>query len=403
MDMQNIISMKRKTKLQEILQLYYGCSARFSNYVLKSLIEEIGDKQNIALSPSRLQAVLVLLANWTTPNISRCILDQTVSDVIEVEEANLLFNSDNTQPIPHEETFRDMDENPIQMVPTIEQQTMLWYKHDLALNSKVIDDIKNVFHVATKAVDFSDANIKNVIDEEVCKGTHGLIDHLDTDIDAAMLALIVDILYFKGSWEDEFNEYNTKDRMFYGTKGKAKVPTMQSEGRMDYAETSVYQAVRLPYMCESVNHKEFAMRIYLPKNKYGISDVLNFIQDEDYELYTEREEVKLSLPKFEVANNIDVKNLLSRMGLSCVLESYDIIPQCIKGLQISDITQQVKIKVDEQGTEAAAITFEAVAGCCPPEIEPMPKVMRVNKPFLFEIVEETTHTILFSGVINNIE
>ena len=74
MDMQNIISMKRKTKLQEILQLYYGCSARFSNYVLKSLIEEIGDKQNIALSPSRLQAVLVLLANWTTPNISRCIL-----------------------------------------------------------------------------------------------------------------------------------------------------------------------------------------------------------------------------------------------------------------------------------------------------------------------------------------
>ena len=401
--MQNIISMKRKTKLQEILQLYYGCSARFSNYVLKSLIEEIGDKQNIALSPSRLQAVLVLLANWTTPNNSRWILDQTVSDVIDIKEANLLFNSDNIQPIPHEETFRDMDGNPIQMIPTIEQQTTLWYKHDLALNTIAIDNIKDAFHVTVNAVDFSDANIKNVIDEEVCKGTHGLIDHLDTDIDAAMLALIVDILYFKGAWEYEFDEYNTKDRMFYGTKGKAKVPTMLSEGRMDYAETSVYQAVCLPYMCESVNHKVFAMRIYLPKNKYGISDVLNFIQDEDYELYNEREEVKLSLPKFEVANNIDVKNLLSRMGLSCVLESYDIIPQCIKGLQISDITQQVKIKVDEQGTEAAAVTFEAVAGCCPPEIEPTPKVMRVNKPFLFEIVEETTNTILFSGVINNIE
>lgn len=43
------------------------------------------------------------------------------------------------------------------------------------------------------------------------------------------------------------------------------------------------------------------------------------------------------------------------MGLACVLESCDIIPQCIKGLQISDISQQVKIKVDEQGTEAAAV------------------------------------------------
>ena len=392
-----------KEDIEEILRLHNDFSTRFNNYVLKSLIEENGDKQNIALSPSRLQAVLVLLANWTTPNNSRWILDQTVSDVIDIKEANLLFNSDNIQPIPHEETFRDMDGNPIQMVPTIEQQTTLWYKHDLTLNTKAIDNIKDAFHVTVNAVDFSDANIKNVIDEEVCKGTHGLIDHLDTDIDAAMLALIVDILYFKGAWEYEFDEYNTKDRMFYGTKGKAKVPTMQSEGRMDYAETSVYQAVRLPYMCESVNHKEFAMRIYLPKNKYGISDVLYFIQNEDYELYTEREEVKLSLPKFEAANNIDVKNLLSRMGLTCVLESYDIIPQCIKGLQISDITQQVKIKVDEQGTEAAAVTFMAVTGCCPPEIEPTPKVMRVNKPFLFEIVEETTNTILFSGVINNIE
>lgn len=392
-----------KEDVEEILRLHKDYSARFSNYVLKLLIEENGDKQNIALSPSRLQAILVLLANWATPNISRWILDQAVSDVIDIKEANLLFNCVNTKPIPHKENFRDMDGNPIQMVPTIEQQTTLWYKHDLVLNTKAIDSIKDVFHVTANAVDFSDANIKNVIDEEVCKGTHGLIDRLDTDINAAMLALIVDILYFKGSWEYEFEESNTKDRMFYGTKGKVKVPTMLSDGRMDYAETSVYQTVRLPYTCEGVNHKEFAMHIYLPKNKYGVSDVLNFIQNENFELYTEREEVKLSLPRFEVANNIDVKKLLKQLGLSCVLESCDIIPQCIKGLQITDIAQQVKIKVDEQGTEAVAVTFEAVAGCCPPDIEPTPKVMRVNKPFLFEIVEESTNTILFSGVINNIE
>lgn len=112
-------------------------SARFSNYVLKSLIEENGDEKNIALSPSRLQAMLVLLANWTTPNISRWILDQAVSDVVDIKEANLLFYSYNTQPIPHKETFCDMDGNPIQMVPTIEQQTTLWYKHDLVAQPQI--------------------------------------------------------------------------------------------------------------------------------------------------------------------------------------------------------------------------------------------------------------------------
>lgn len=171
-----------KEDFEEILRLHKDYSVRFSNYVLKSLIEENGDKQNIALSPSRLQALLVLLANWTTPNISRWISEQVVSDIIDIEEANSLFNSGNTQPVPHDETFCDIDGNPIQIVPTIEQQTTLWYKYDLALNTKAIDNVKDAFNVAVNAVDFSDANIKNIIDEEVCKGTHGLIDHLDTDI-----------------------------------------------------------------------------------------------------------------------------------------------------------------------------------------------------------------------------
>ena len=156
-----------KEDIEEILGLHKDYSARFSNYVLKSLIEEIGYKKNIALSPSRLQAILVLLANWTTPNISRRILDQVVSDVIDIKEANLLFNSGNTQPVPHKDQFRDMDGNPIQMIPTIEQQTTLWYKGSLALNTKAIDNIKDTFHVDANAVNFSDANTKNVIDEKV--------------------------------------------------------------------------------------------------------------------------------------------------------------------------------------------------------------------------------------------
>ncbi len=102
-------------------------------------------------------------------------------------------------------------------------------------------------------------------------------------------------------------------------------------------------------------------------------------------------------------NKVEVKSVLHKMGLSCILDSSDIIPKCIKDLQISDIAQQLKIKVDESGTEAAAVTFMAMPGGCPSFERPKPKVMKVNKPFLFEIVEESTNMILFSGVINNIE
>ena len=306
--------------------------------------------------------------------------------------------------MPHDDfVLRDDYGNLIPTVPAVEQQTTLWHKENLAVNKEAVEKIKTAFNACTKAIDFAAPKAKQIIDDDVCKATHGLIEHLDTQINASVLAMLVDVLYFKGTWEDEFDDYNTADRVFYSTKGKQKVPTMRYTRFLDYVETPTYQAVSLPYTCESVNHKGFAMRIYLPTAKHTIEDILEEMWNNEYEFYAEREEVYLSLPRFEVTNKVDVKSILSNIGLACVLESNDIIPDCIKDLQISDIAQQVKIKVDENGTEAAAVTFMAMAGCCPPDEKPKPKVMKVNKPFLFEIVEESTNMILFSGVINNID
>lgn len=393
-----------RVKLQEILRLHRDCSVRFGGHVLRLLMANGDDNTNIAFSPARLQAVLVLLANWTTPEIRKQILDMAVSKVMSIEETNTLFDFTNIKPLPHDDfVLRDDNGNPIPMVPTVEHQTTLWHKENLAVNMEAVEKIKTAFNACTKAINFAAPEAKQVIDEDVCKATHDLIKHLDTQINDSVLAMLVDVLYFKGAWEKEFDEYNTIDRVFYGTKGKQRVPTMRCTLFMNYVETPTYQAVSLPYTCESINNKGFAMRIYVPTAKHTVEDVLEEMWNNEYEFYTEREEVYLSLPRFEVENKVDVKSILSNMGLACILESNDIIPDCIKDLQISDIAQQVKIKVDENGTEAAAVTFEVMASGCAYFERPKPKVMKVNKPFLFEIVEENTNMILFSGVINNIE
>lgn len=391
-------------RLQEILRLHRECSARFGGHVLRLLMENGDGKENIALSPARLQAVLVLLANWTTPEIRKRILDLVVSEVMSLEEANVLFDFSNIKPLPHDDlVLRDDYGNSIPTVPAVEQQTTLWHKENLTVNKEAVEKIKTTFNACTKAIDFAAPEAKQIIDEDVCKATHGFIEHLDTQIDASVLAMLVDVLYFKGTWDEEFDDYNTAERVFYGAKGKQKVPTMRYTRYLEYAETATYQAVSLPYICESVNHKRFAMRIYLPTAKHTIDNVLEEMWNSEYEFHTEREEVNLSLPRFGVENKVDVKSLLSNMGLACILESNDVIPDCIKDLQILDIAQQVKINVDENGTEAAAVTFDVMAAGCPNFERPKPKVMKVNKPFLFEIVEESTNMILFSGVINNIE
>lgn len=65
-----------------------------------------------------------------------------------------------------------------------EQQTTLWHKEDLAVNKEAVEKIKTAFNACTKAIDFAAPDAKQIIDEDVCKATHGLIEHLDPQIDA---------------------------------------------------------------------------------------------------------------------------------------------------------------------------------------------------------------------------
>lgn len=287
-------------------------------------------------------------------------------------------------------------------MPTIEQQAIMWVQKNLKVNKDAIANMSDDFTLTLKPVDFS-TDLSGIIDNAISEATHGLINHLDLEITQDLLALITDILYFKGSWQDEFDDSRTRKQLFYGTQGKAEVQMMKRTANIQYADMPRCQMVRLPYTCHAKENRQFSMRIYLPKHKYSLQDVLRELWDNEFVCYTEEQEVKLSLPRFSVASSFDMQKLFEELDLGCIFEITDIIPKCIKGLFISQIKQQMKVSVDENGTEAAAVTYMPLCGCCPPDVKPEPVVMTVNRPFIFEIAEDTTNTILFTGVINNVE
>ena len=80
---------------------------------------------------------------------------------------------------------------------------------------------------------------KEVIDRSICEATLGLIDHLDAELPTDTLAAIIDILYFKAKWWSRFDEYDTKERVFYGADGKTMVKMMKQTESYNYAETSL--------------------------------------------------------------------------------------------------------------------------------------------------------------------
>ena len=387
-----------KNKFIEAKNLHPDFSARFANHLLRTLLMCTEADQNISVSPARLQAVMILLANWTSPTIKRTILEQVGNDVITLKEANML-SSKQLLAVSPEEWCRE-EEN---CVPMIELQTLLWAQKELEVKEDGLNKVIDYFPIILKSVDFMDSELKSKIDGVVEEATHGLIKELDLQITKETIAIITDILYFKAMWRENFEPENTREQIFYGTKGKEKVPMMKRTDTMEYMEMQTCQMIRLPYMCMSKEDVRFSMRIYLPKQKHTFHDVLLERWNDQFCLYTEEQEVKLTLTRFSVESSINMQGLLQELGLSCIYDSNDLIPDCIKDLKVEQIIQQTKVVVDENGTEAAAVTSVGMMCGCLPFEKPEPVVMTVNRPFIFEITEDETNTVLFIGVINNIE
>lgn len=380
---------------QEIQEMYRNFSAKFSNKLLYKLVDSEGNN-NIAISPSRLQNVLVLLANWASPQIRKAILEGIGSEVMEMDEANVLCNKEHLHLTSWKEGEGDY-------IPTIETNTFLWVKKGMKLKPDGLTCVSSNFNVVLREVDFSQPDTKDIINKAVDVASHGLIKEVNSDIQPLTQMLLTDILYFKAKWDERFYEEDTKERIFYGTKGKEKVPMMKKTDSLMFSETQTCQVVQLRYMCMSEQDKYFTMRIYLPKEKCSISDVLHELWNNEFYFDMTEEDVKLTLPKFTIKSNADMKQVLKDIGLECIFESADIVPGLVNDVRIDDISQQVKIKVDENETEAAALTEMCVAMGPPPTEIREPVIMNVNRPFMFEIAEEYSNTILFTGIINHIE
>ena len=380
---------------QEILEMYRNFSAKFSNKLLYKLVDSEGD-DNIAISPSRLQNVLVLVANWASPKIRKAILEGIGSEVMKMDEAKVLCNKEHL----HLTSWKEGDGD---YIPTIETNTFLWIKKGLELKEDGLASVSSDFDVALREVDFSQPETRDIINQAVDEASHGLIKEINSDIQPLTQMLLTDILYFKAKWDERFYEEDTAERIFYGTKGKEKILMMRKTDALMYCETQTCQVVQLRYMCMSEQDKYFTMRIYLPKEKCSIPDVLQELWNNEFYFDMTEEEVKLTLPKFTIKSNADMKQVLKDIGLECIFESADIVPGLVNDVRIDDISQQVKIKVDENETEAAALTEMCVAMGPPPTEIREPVIMNVNRPFMFEIAEEYSNTILFTGIINHIE
>lgn len=343
---------------------------------------------NIILSPTSALFALLMTYNGTSGETKAEIEEALQIKNIPLEEINkhstLLM-----QQLERENTNL-----------TLQLANSLWLNDQYIFKKNYEQTVSNVFNAGIQAIDVKDPHVAKQINLWVEEQTKGKISQLiDGTIDENLLAYIINTMYFKGTWKYEFNESLTDNDLFF-TDPTTEIdhPFMTLEAKLHYMENDGFQAVKLPYAEE-----EFSMHILLPKEHTTLTHLIEELNENQWkeikEAYSEKNG-KLQLPSFTLEDENILNTAFQQLGMESIFSGADF-SNMIEGesnLYVDEIKQKTFIEINEKGTEAAAATSVGIMLTSAP-IEDDSFQMKVNRPFLLIIEEETTETIVFLGAI----
>ncbi len=281
----------------------------------------------------------------------------------------------------------------------LEIANSVWYRSGFPVFQGFIEMNKTYYGAEVRELDFSSPGAVDEINGWVADKTHDKIDEIISELSAETMMVLINALYFNCLWETEFDKDETAMELFYNEDQSqyGQVEMMKTESTFKVAATNDYTAVELPY-----RDNKFSMRLFLPGNGSSVDELIAALDGDTWdswmEEFEEQDEVQVVMPKFKFEYRRSMANDLINMGLGIAFTgSADFSGISDIDLLISDVIHKTYIDVNEEGTEAAAVTavvFETTSAG-----PGGPMVIRFNKPFLFAITENSSNSIVFVGKV----
>ncbi len=275
----------------------------------------------------------------------------------------------------------------------------IWYRQGFSVENDFVTRNETYYNAAVQPLDFNASQSVNTINRWVDEKTNHKISEIIKQLGSNDLMLLINAIYFKGDWRNRFDVSKTADGQFKMENGQTvSVPMMHTTGTYLYFENEIMDALEMAY-----GQGNFSMVVLLPKEGFRVSDVLDSLNAEVWntwqEQFVEVDDVPVTFPKFKFSYESQLKDALSRLGLSAAFSDTADFTGINKegGIALTSVRHKTFIHVDEEGTEAAAVTSVTVGTTSVGPGEPFV----ANHPFVFIIREKYTHAILFMGVVAN--
>lgn len=265
------------------------------------------------------------------------------------------------------------------------------------------------------ATDFYDAEVKSVNNKNAVKEVNSWVNDKTKGKIPAIIqsaddfwAMLVNAIYFKGAWADEFNEGATKPDVFTDANGKeTTIDFMNKIKWLPYVETNSVKILELPYKnrvdkvaedgeflgTERFDNLNVSMYLILSNGDNVEEELNNAIGNNAFE----SRYIKMAMPKFKIEYSASINEMLMNTGIVSAFDGSkaDFKKMFDKGnMWFTNVLHKTYISVDEKGTEAAAVTAIHMAGSALP---PQPIELKFNKPFYFVIRDNISGETLFMG------
>ncbi len=257
----------------------------------------------------------------------------------------------------------------------------LWLRQDFNFNSDFIANNQQFYQAEVRQINFNSEQAVPLINNWIKDHTNGQITSILKSLSPNSVMLLLNAIYFKGNWEQPFDEFETKEQLFTLANGTGKnLPMMSQSSTFPYFENEFFQAVALPY-----GEGRSSMYVFLPRPQVGLAGFYQLLNNDNWQnwmLQFDYGEINLSLPRFKAEYEVKLNDVLKSLGMEVAFEpgfaDFSGMHDNQQQLFISEVKHKTFLEVNEAGTEGCRFhrSYRNFKKCAPP-------VYNDNRPPLF--------------------
>ncbi|MEC3881469.1 serpin family protein [Parapedobacter sp. 10938] len=360
---------------------------RFAFEFFRTATGSLGTNENAMLSPLSVGMALAMTHNGAIGETRNAIEKALKFDGFDAAAINAYY--------------RKLVADLPQLDPrtTLDIANSIWYRQGFDVLPGFLEVNREFYKAEVNVLDFADPDAPDVINDWVSKKTKKKIPTIiEGGIPGDMMMYLINAVYFKGAWEQRFDKKQTEKGTFTRADGTTlQTDFMRVKHTFNVAATDVVEAIELPY-----GDKRFSMVVLKPRDGVDLMQLSEKLADGDLwdklasSFYSR--ETQLALPRFKFSYENKLNDELTDMGMGIAFTpAADFSGISSAPLAISEVKHKSFIEVNEEGTEAAAVTSVGMVMTSLPQAY----TFDVNRPFLFAIREMNTGLILFIGQVND--